>query len=50
MISLCSFLHCRKRHETLLKDLEKKQESHRDTLNKLQTQYQQQQVKAAVKA
>jgi hypothetical protein len=40
----------RKRQEGLIKDLEKKQESHRETLGKLQAQFQQQQVKAAVKA
>jgi prefoldin beta subunit len=39
-----------KRHDGLIKDIEKKQEAHRETLGKLQTQYQQQQVKAAVKA
>jgi len=39
-----------KRHDGLIKDIEKKQETHRETLGKLQTQYQQQQVKAAVKA
>ena len=40
----------RKRQDGLIKELEKKQEAHRDTLGKLQSQLQQQQVKAAVKA
>ena len=40
----------RKRQDGLIKDIEKKQEAHREALGKLQTQYQQQQVKAAVKA
>jgi prefoldin beta subunit len=39
-----------KRQEGVIKELEKKQEAHRETLTKLQTQFQQQQVKAAVKA
>jgi len=44
------YVVCRKRQDGLIKDLEKKQEAHRDTLGKLQSQLQQQQVKAAVKA
>jgi len=40
----------RKRQDGVIKDLEKKQEAHRETLSKLQSQMQQQQVKAAVKA
>ena len=40
----------RKRQDGLIKDLEKKQDTHRETLGKLQSQMQQQQVKAAVKA
>ncbi|XP_059148184.1 prefoldin subunit 6-like [Physella acuta] len=39
-----------KRHENLIKDLEKKSDAHRETLNKLQHQFQQAQVKAAVKS
>ncbi|PVD22133.1 hypothetical protein C0Q70_17938 [Pomacea canaliculata] len=39
-----------KRYDGILKDMEKKQESHRDTLTKLQHQFQQAQVKAAAKA
>lgn len=34
----------------MLKDLEKKQDGHRETMTKLQSQFQQQQVKAAAKA
>ncbi|ESO87262.1 hypothetical protein LOTGIDRAFT_210667 [Lottia gigantea] len=39
-----------KRHEGLIKDVEKKQEAHKESLSKLQHQYQQAQVKAATKA
>ncbi|XP_014670486.1 PREDICTED: prefoldin subunit 6-like [Priapulus caudatus] len=39
-----------KRVDTTTKELEKKQESHRDTLSKLQQQFQQAQVKAAMKS
>ncbi|KAK6170488.1 hypothetical protein SNE40_018870 [Patella caerulea] len=39
-----------KRHESLIKDLEKKQEAHKEVLSKLQHQFQQAQVKAATKA
>ncbi|KAI8779557.1 prefoldin subunit 6 [Biomphalaria glabrata] len=39
-----------KRHDNLIKELEKKAESHRDSLNKLQHQFQQAQVKAAAKS
>lgn len=39
-----------KRHEGTLKDLEKKQDTHRETMAKLQAQLQQQIVKAAAKA
>jgi len=39
-----------KRQETLLKDLEKKQETQRETIQKLQQQVQQGQVKAAIKS
>ncbi|KAK7487298.1 hypothetical protein BaRGS_00021526 [Batillaria attramentaria] len=39
-----------KRYDGTIKDLEKKQESHRETLAKLQHQFQQAQVKAAAKA
>ncbi|CAI9716484.1 prefoldin subunit 6-like [Octopus vulgaris] len=39
-----------KRHENTIKDLEKKQETHRENLGKLQHQFQQAQVKAAVRA
>ncbi|KAH9496591.1 Prefoldin subunit 6 [Bulinus truncatus] len=39
-----------KRHDNLIKDLEKKAETHRETLNKLQHQFQQAQVKAAAKS
>jgi len=39
-----------KRHENLIKDLEKKGESHKETLTKLQQQFQQTQVKMAAKA
>ncbi|XP_013417321.1 prefoldin subunit 6 [Lingula anatina] len=39
-----------KRHENTIKDLEKKQETHRDNLNKIQHQFQQAQVKAAARA
>lgn len=40
----------RKRYDALIKDLEKKQDAHRETLAKLQHQFQQAQVKAAAKA
>ncbi|CAL1533956.1 unnamed protein product [Lymnaea stagnalis] len=39
-----------KRHENVIKELEKKADAHRETLNKLQHQFQQAQVKAAVKS
>jgi len=39
-----------KRHDTALKEIEKKQTTQRETLNKLQQQYQQQQVKSALKS
>ena len=39
-----------KRHEGAIKDLEKKQESQREALSKLQHQLQQQQVKAAARS
>ncbi|KAK3767299.1 hypothetical protein RRG08_050850 [Elysia crispata] len=39
-----------KRHEKLIKDLEKTADGHRENLNKLQQQFQQAQVKAAAKA
>ncbi|KAK7094749.1 prefoldin subunit 6-like [Littorina saxatilis] len=39
-----------KRYDASIKDLEKKQEAHRDVLSKLQHQFQQAQVKAAAKA
>jgi len=39
-----------KRHDTTIKDIENKQTTQRETLGKLQQQYQQQQVKTAVKA
>lgn len=39
-----------KRHEGAIKDLEKKQESQREALSKLQQQLQQQQVKAAARS
>ncbi|KAG8226173.1 hypothetical protein J437_LFUL012348 [Ladona fulva] len=39
-----------KRQEDLLQDLDKKQDAHRETLNKLQQQFQHMQVKAAMKA
>jgi len=39
-----------KRHDTMIKDIETRQGTQRETLGKLQQQYQQQQVKAAVKA
>ncbi|CAG5131440.1 unnamed protein product [Candidula unifasciata] len=39
-----------KRHENVIKDLEKKADSHRESLGKLQHQFQQAQVKAAAKA
>ncbi|XP_005113139.1 prefoldin subunit 6 [Aplysia californica] len=39
-----------KRHENLIKELEKKADNHRETLNKLQHQFQQAQVKAAAKS
>jgi len=44
------FVVFRKRQDGVIKDLEKKQDAHRETLGKLQSQLQQQQVKAAVKA
>jgi len=47
---MCGFVVTRKRQDGLIKDLEKKQDAHRETLSKLQSQLQQQQVKAAVKA
>lgn len=39
-----------KRHDGNIKDLEKKQESHRENLGKLQHQFQQAQVKAAARS
>ncbi|KAL8625956.1 hypothetical protein ACOMHN_012548 [Nucella lapillus] len=39
-----------KRYDSSIKDLEKKQESHKEVLGKLQHQFQQAQVKAAAKA
>ncbi|BFZ05746.1 hypothetical protein BsWGS_08785 [Bradybaena similaris] len=39
-----------KRHENVIKDLEKKSDSHRENLSKLQHQFQQAQVKAAAKS
>ncbi|XP_067662069.1 prefoldin subunit 6-like [Haliotis asinina] len=39
-----------KRHDVTIKDLEKKQDSQRETLSKLQHQFQQAQVKAAARA
>jgi len=39
-----------KRQEALLKDIEKKQETQRDSIGKLQQQVQQGQVKAAIKS
>lgn len=39
-----------KRHEVTLKDLDKKQDSHKEVINKLQQQFQQAQVKAAMHA
>lgn len=39
-----------KRHDLTLQDLEKKQDNQRETINKLQQQFQQAQVKAAMKA
>lgn len=39
-----------KRHEGLIKDLEKKQEAQKEVLQKLQTQFQQQQQKLAMKS
>ncbi len=41
---------CRKRNDNLLKDLDKKQDIHRENLAKLQQQFQQAQVKAAARA
>ena len=43
-------LSFRKRYDTSIKDLEKKQDSHKEVLAKLQHQFQQAQVKAAAKA
>jgi len=39
----------RKRHDNLIKDLEKKQDSQKETLQKLQSQFQQMQQKVAAK-
>lgn len=51
MQALISFIYDpRKRHEGAIKDLEKKQESQREALSKLQQQLQQQQVKAAARS
>lgn len=51
MQALISFIYdFRKRHEGAIKDLEKKQESQREALSKLQQQLQQQQVKAAARS
>lgn len=51
MQTLISFIYdSRKRHEGAIKDLEKKQESQREALSKLQQQLQQQQVKAAARS
>ena len=38
--------YCRKRHEKMIQDLEKKQQSHREGIGKLQQQYQQLLTKA----
>jgi prefoldin beta subunit len=38
-----------KRHENVIKELDKKADAHRETLSKLQHQFQQAQVKAAAK-
>ena len=53
MIHVLKRLFCwlySKRHEGAIKDLEKKQESQRESLSKLQHQLQQQQVKAAARS
>lgn len=51
MQALISLIYdSRKRHEGAIKDLEKKQESQREALSKLQQQLQQQQVKAAARS
>lgn len=51
MISIHEIIcFCRKRHEESIKDIEKKQDSCKESLTKLQQQYQQAQVKAAAKA
>lgn len=51
MQALISFIYdSSKRHEGAIKDLEKKQESQREALSKLQQQLQQQQVKAAARS
>lgn len=51
MQALILFIYdSRKRHEGAIKDLEKKQESQREALSKLQQQLQQQQVKAAARS
>ncbi|XP_064649184.1 prefoldin subunit 6-like [Lineus longissimus] len=39
-----------KRHDNTIKELEKKQEAHRENLTKMQHQFQQAQVKAAARA
>ncbi|KAL4219475.1 Prefoldin subunit 6 [Mactra antiquata] len=39
-----------KRHETMIKDLDQKQESQKEVLQKLQTQFQQMQQKVAAKS
>ena len=49
-IRIYLFCFCRKRHEESIKDIEKKQDSCKESLTKLQQQYQQAQVKAAAKA
>ena len=46
----CPDCLCRKRYDASIKDLEKKQDAHREVLAKLQHQFQQAQVKAAAKA
>ena len=50
---MCIYYVCRlfsKRHENLLKELEKKKDTHRESLTKLQHSLQQAQVKAAAKS
>lgn len=50
MMDDCTIIFYRKRTEDLIASLDKKQDTHREALAKLQQSFQQAQVKAAMKA